>query len=91
MFQPLMAVLHRERLQERVFLSTHTGLDVLVVLVPLGEVYAQDSEEIVLGLPCLTTTEVHIQVVPSLEAATCVTAMSRFIARRGNSYYVSER
>ena len=32
---------------------------------------------------CLTTRAVHIEVVPSLEAETCLTAITRFIARRG--------
>ena len=32
---------------------------------------------------CLTTRAVHIGVVPSLEAETCLTAITRFIARRG--------
>ena len=32
---------------------------------------------------CLTTRAVHIEVVPSLEAETCLNAIKRFIARRG--------
>ena len=32
---------------------------------------------------CLTPRAVHIEVVPSLEAETCLTAITRFIARRG--------
>ena len=32
---------------------------------------------------CLTTRAVHIEVVPSLEAETCLTAITRFIAWRG--------
>ena len=31
---------------------------------------------------CLTTRAVHIEVVPSLEAETGLTAITRFIARR---------
>ena len=33
---------------------------------------------------CLTIRAVHIEVVPSLEAETCLNAITRFIARRGN-------
>ena len=32
---------------------------------------------------CLTTRAVNVEVVPSLEAETCLTAITRFIARRG--------
>ena len=32
---------------------------------------------------CLTTRAVHIEVVPSMEAETCLTAITLFIARRG--------
>ena len=32
---------------------------------------------------CLTTRAVHIEVVPSLEAETCLTAITLFIARKG--------
>ena len=32
---------------------------------------------------CLTTRAVHVEVVPSLEAESCLAAITRFIARRG--------
>ena len=66
--QPFMADLQRERLQERVFPFTNTGVDYF------GPFEVKFMRK---------TRAVHIEVVQSLEAETCLTAITRFIARRG--------
>ena len=80
--QPFMADLPRERLQERVFPFTNTGVD---YFGPLEVKFMRKTMKRWSCLfTCLTTRAVHIEVVPSLETETCLTAITRFIARRGN-------
>ena len=79
--QPFMADLPRERLQERVFPFTNTGLD---YFGPFEVKFMRKTMKRWCCLfTCLTTRALHIEVVPSLEAETCLTAITRFIARRG--------
>ena len=76
-----MADLPRERLQERVFPFSNTGVD---YFGPFEVKFMRKTMKRWCGLfTCLTTRAVHIEVVPSLEAETCLTAITRFIARRG--------
>ena len=79
--QPIMADLPRERLQERVFPFTNTGVD---YFGPFEVKFMRKTMKRWCCLfTCLTTRAVHIEVVPFLEADTCLTAITRFIARRG--------
>ena len=76
-----MADLPRERLQERVFPFSNTGVD---YFGPFEVKFMRKTMKRWCCLfTCLTTRAVHIEVVPSLEAETCLTAITRFIARRG--------
>ena len=75
-----MAVLPRERLQERVVPLTNTGVD---FFCPFEKKFKRKTMKRCCCLfTCLTTSAVHIEVVPSLAAKTCLTAITRFIARR---------
>ena len=83
MSQPFMADLPRERLQERVFAFSNTGVD---YFGPFEVKFMRKTMKRWCCLfTCLTTRAVHIEVVPSLEAETCLTAITRFIARRGKT------
>ena len=78
--QPFMADLPRERLQERVFPFTNTGVD---YFGPFEVKFMRKTMKRWCCLfTCLTTRAVHIEVFPSLEAETCLTAVTRFTARR---------
>ena len=79
--QPFMAHLPRERLQERVFPFTNTGVDYFGPFEV--EFMRKTIKRWCCLFTCLTTRAVHIDVVPSLEAETCLTAIARVIARRG--------
>ena len=79
--QPFMADLPRERLQERVFQFTNPGVD---YFGPSEVKFMRKTmKRWCCPFTCLTTRAVHIEVVPSLEAETCLTAITRLIARRG--------
>ena len=78
-----MADLPRERLQERVFSFTNTGVE---FFGPFAVKFMRKTMKRWRCLvTCLPTRAVHIEVVSSLEAETCLTAITRFIARRGIS------
>ena len=78
---PFLADLPRERLQERVFFFTNTGGDYF------GHFEVKFMRKTMKRwcclFTCLTTRAVHIDVVPALEAETCLTDITQFIARRG--------
>ena len=79
--QLLMADLPRERLQERVSPFSNTGIE---YFGPFEVKFMRKTMRRCCCLfTCLTTRAVHIEVVPSLEAETCLTAITRFIAQRG--------
>ena len=79
--QPFMADLPRERLQERVFPFTNTGVD---YSRPFEVKFLRKTmKRWCCPFTCLTTRAVHIEVVPSLEAETCLTAITGIIVRRG--------
>ena len=79
--QIFMADLPQERLQERVSPFSNTGID---YFGPFEVKFMRKTMRRCCCLfTCLTTRAVHIEVVPSLEAETCLTAITRFIARRG--------
>ena len=79
--QPFMTDLPRERLQDRVFPFTNTGVDYFCSFEV--KFMRKTMKRWCCLFTCLTTRAVHIEVVPSLEAETCLTAITRFIARRG--------
>ena len=87
--QPFMADLPRERLSERVFPFTNTGVD---YFGPFEVKFMRKTMKRWRCLfTCLTSRAVHIEVVPSLEAETSLTAITRFIARRSKpSTYLSD-
>ena len=72
MSQPFIADSPRERLQERVFPFTNTGVD------NFGSFEVKFIRKSLKRWCCLftflTTRAVRIEVVPSLEAETCLTA-----------------
>ena len=79
--QPFMADLPRERLQEQVFTFTNIGVD---CFGPFEVMFMRKNMKRWCCLfTCMTTGAEHIEVVPSLEAESCLTAITRFIARRG--------
>ena len=79
--QPFIADLPRERMQERVSTFSNTGVN---YFGPFEVKFMRKTMKRWCCLfTCLTTRVVHIEVVPSLEAETCLTAITRFIARRG--------
>ena len=79
--QPFMADLPKERLEERVFHFVTSGI---YYFGPFEVRFMRKSMERWCCLfTCLTTRAVHIEVVPSLEADTCLAAITKFIARRG--------
>ena len=79
--QPFMADLPKERLEERVFPFSNTGVD---YFGPFEVRFMRKSRKRWCCLfTCLTTRAVHIEVVPSLEADACLAAITRFIVRRG--------
>ena len=74
-----MADLPRERLQECVLSFNNTGVD---YFCPFEVKFLRKTMKRWCCLfTCLTTRAVHIDVVPSLEAEICSTAITRFIAR----------
>ena len=78
-----MADLPRERLQERVSPFPNTRVD---FFGPFEVKFMRKTMKRWCCLfTCLTTRAVHIEVVPTLEAETCLTAITRFIARRSKS------
>ena len=79
--QSFMADLPRERLQERVFPFSSTGVEYFGLFDV--KFMRKTMKRWCCLFTCLTTRAVHAEVVPSLEAETCLTAITRFIARRG--------
>ena len=76
-----MTDLPRERLQERVFPFTNTGVN---YFGPFEVKFMRKTMKRWCCLfTCLTTRAVHIEVISSLEIETCLTAITRFFAQRG--------
>ena len=87
--QPLLAVLSRERLQERVFHFTNTGL---VYFGPFEVKFMRKTLERWCCLfICLTTRAVHKEVVPSLEAETCLISITMVHCLERQTYFKFER
>ena len=79
--QPFMTDLPRKRLQERLFPFSNTGVE---YFGPFEVKFmCKTMKRWCCLFSCLTTRAVNTEVVPSLEAETCFTAITRFIARRG--------
>ena len=79
--QPFTTELPREILQERVLPYTNSGVDYFGHFET--KFLRKNMKRWCCLFTCLTTTAVHIEVVPSLEAETSLTAITGFIARRG--------
>ena len=78
---PPMADLRRERLDEHVFPFTHTGVN---YFVPFEVKFLRcTSRRWRCLFTCLTTRAVHIEVAQSLDTESCLSAVTRIIARRG--------
>ena len=78
---PPMADLPIERLDEHVFPFTHTGVN---CFGPFEVKFLRHTLKRWCCLfTCLTTRAVHIEVTQSLYTASCLAAVTRFIARRG--------
>ena len=76
-----MADLTQERLDEHVFISTHTGVD---SFGPFDVKFLRRTMKRWCCLfTCLTTRAVHIEVAHSLDNESCLAAVTRFTARRG--------
>ena len=79
--QPIMAELPVERLAYQSPLFTNTGVDYF------GPFYVtvRRTTEKRWGVlfTCLTTRAVHVEIVPSMDASSCVMGVERFVSRRG--------
>ena len=76
-----IADLPRERLDENIFPSTHTGVD---NFGPSEVKYLRRSLMRRCCLfTCLTTRSVHIEVAQSLDTESDLAALTRFFSRRG--------
>jgi transposase InsO family protein len=79
--KPEMADLPVERLADRTYPFAHTGVD---YFGPFEVRFGRKTFKRWCCLfTCLTTRAVHIEVCHSLDADTCVMAIKRFVARRG--------
>ena len=79
--QPEMAELPAERLAAQQFPSSFTGVDYFgPVTVTVNR---RSSKRWSFMFTCLTTRAVHMEIVSSISTDSCLMAISRFIARRG--------
>ena len=79
--QPIMADLPVERLAYQSPLFTNTGLD---YFGPFYVTVRRTTEKRWGFLfTCLTTRAVHVEIVPSMDASSCVMGVERFVSRRG--------
>ena len=78
-FQPFMADLPRERLEERFFPFTNTGVDYFGTFEV--RFVKKSMKRCCCLFTCLTTRAVLVEVVPSLETDACLAAITRFIAQ----------
>ena len=86
---PPMADLPRERFDENVFKFTHTGVD---YFVPFEDNFLRRTLKRWCCLfTCLTTRAVHIKVSQSLDTESCLAAVTRCRAIRGNQTLSSVR
>ena len=78
---PLMADLPAERLDYQSHPFTHVGIDYFGPFEV--KLLRRSMKRWCCLFTCLTTRAVHIEVVRSLDTASCLVAIKRFIARRG--------
>ena len=79
--QPIMADLPVERLAYQSPPFTNTGVD---YFGPFYVTVRRTTEKRWGFLfTCLTTRAVHVEIVPSMEASSCVMGVERFVSRRG--------
>ena len=79
--QPIMADLPVERLAYQSPPFTNTGVD---YFGPFYVTVRRTSEKRWGFLfTCLTTRAVHVEIVPSMDASSCVMGVERFVSRRG--------
>ena len=77
-----MADLPRERLDEHMLSFTLTGINYIGPFKVNS--LRRNKKRWCCLFTCLTTRAVHIEVVQSLDTASCLAAVTRFIARRGH-------
>lgn len=78
---PIMAPLPKIRLTAFIQPFTYTGLDYFgPILIKLGR---SNVKRWVALFTCLTIRAVHLEVVHSLSTVSCIMAVQRFVARRG--------
>ena len=79
--QPIMADLPVERLAYQSPPFTNTGVD---YFGPFYVTVRRTTEKRWGFLfTCLTTRAVHVEIVPSMDASSCVMGVERFVSRRG--------
>ena len=79
--QPIMANLPVERLAYQSPPFTNTGVD---YFGPLYVTVRRTTEERWgFFFTCLTTSAVHVEIVPSMDASSCIMGVERFVSRRG--------
>ena len=79
--QPIMADLPVERLAYQSPPFTNTGVD---YFGPFYVTVRRTTEKRWCFLfTCLTTRAVHVEIVPSMDASSCVMGVERFVSRRG--------
>ena len=80
-FQPHMADLPKERVQQNVYPFSNTGVD---YFGPFEVTFFRKTVKYWCCLfTCLVTRAVHIEVVNGLDTDACMMAITRFMARRG--------
>ena len=79
--QPIMSDLPKERLAYQLPPFTNTGVD---YFGPFYVTVRRTSEKKWGFLfTCLTTRAVHVEIVTSMDASSCVMGVERFVSRRG--------
>ena len=79
---PIMADLPRERVEKVDFPFTYVGVD---CFLPIEVKYMRKTlKRWVCVFICLSTMAIHLEMVFSLDVHSCLSALTRFIARRGH-------
>ena len=79
--QPIMADLPVERLAYQSPPFTNTGVDYFGPFYVTVRRTTEKSRGFL--FTCLTTRAVHVEIVPSMDASSCVMGVERFVSRRG--------
>ena len=79
--QPIIPDLPVERLAYQSHPFTNTGVDYFGPFYVTVRMTSRKTWD--LFLTCLTTRAVHVEIVPSMNACSCVMGVERFVSRRG--------